>query len=92
MTALAVTTDGRPYAAPGFDHEAHDRWVLEGNCPVASVSKAWCGKKAGHAGRHGSPLLTAPGRIRTAPAGTVGKGKPVPVSSPLDVKWVEWDR
>ena len=53
---LAAAADGNPYVAPGFDYEAHDRWVRDGNCPVVSVSKAYCEKPSGHSGRHGSPM------------------------------------
>jgi len=74
--ALAVTTGGDPYAAPGFNHEAHDRWVLAGNCPVVSITKSWCDKKAGHAPPHWSPLLTPPVNAADSP----------------HKRYVEWDR
>jgi hypothetical protein len=88
--ALAVTSDGRRYAAPGFNHEAHDRWVLAGNCPVISVAKSWCDKKAGHDGRHGSPLVLPPGPGEV-PGGALLPGKPEPGMRPSPVRYVEWD-
>lgn len=57
----AVTTLCLPYSASGFNHEAHDRWVDKGNCPVVRWTKAWCGRKAGHVGRHGSPVARPDG-------------------------------
>ena len=57
MTAhLAVDAHGEPYQAPGFDYAAHDRWVRDGFCAVVSVTRAYCGKRPGHSGWHGSPL------------------------------------
>ncbi len=56
--SLARTPDGREYTAPGFDYDAHDRWVRAGHCPVVSLSKAWCGKMNDHEEfLHGSPWL-----------------------------------
>ena len=53
---LAVDALGNPYAVPGFDYADHDRWVRDGFCPVVSVCQAYCGKRPGHSGRHGSPV------------------------------------
>lgn len=91
--ALAVTADGREYSAPGFNHEAHDRWVLAGNCPVVSETKAWCDKKAGHypAGEHWSPLALPPGPGAIA-GGALLPGKPEPGSRPAAVRYVKWER
>jgi hypothetical protein len=55
MAHLAVDVRGEQYTAPGFDHGAHDQWVRDGFCPVVSAGKAWCGKRPGHSGLHGSP-------------------------------------
>ena len=61
--SLAKTPDGQEFTAPGFNHEAHDRWVRVGHCPVVSAAKSWCSKKDGHAEPlHGSPNIPAPGR------------------------------
>jgi hypothetical protein len=51
----AVNAAGDPYDAPGFDYAAHDRWVADGFCPVVSETRAYCGKRPGHSGQHGSP-------------------------------------
>jgi hypothetical protein len=53
----AVDARGDPYEIQGFDHDVHDRWVAEGFCPVVSVSKAYCGKRPGHGGKHGSAVM-----------------------------------
>ena len=53
---LAIDAAGNPYTATGFDHVAHDQWVRDGFCPVVSVTRAYCGKRPGHGGRHGSPV------------------------------------
>jgi hypothetical protein len=63
---LAADAQGNPYTAPGFDHVAHDRWVRDGFCPVVSVSRAYCGKRPGHSGNHGSAI------VRSADTGDVG--------------------
>ena len=59
--ALARTTYGTAFAAPGFDHQAHDRWVRAGHCPVVSVGRNWCYLPAGHSGKtHASPRQDPP--------------------------------
>jgi hypothetical protein len=75
-TSLAVTPDGHPYVNPGFDHEAHNRWVLNGNCSVVSWTKSWCDRTANHPGRHWSPLLVPPVNAADSP----------------HVRYEEWDR
>jgi hypothetical protein len=60
---LAVDAWGDPYEIQGFDHGAHDRWVADGFCPVVSVNKAYCGKRPGHSGMHGSPWLRPDGDV-----------------------------
>lgn len=54
---LAVDALGNPYAVPGFDYADHDRWVRDGFCPVVSVCQAYCGKRPGHSGQHGSAVM-----------------------------------
>lgn len=52
----------------------HDKHVSDGYCPVISKHKEWCGKTAGHPGKHGSPRIPTPGI-------EIG---------PLNPKWLEW--
>jgi hypothetical protein len=47
-THLAITVNGRPFHAAGFDYSSHDRHVAAGHCPVVQSSKVWCVLKAGH--------------------------------------------
>jgi hypothetical protein len=60
---LAVDVRGEPYEALGFDYAAHNRWVADGFCPVVSQTRAYCGKRPGHSGLHGSPRQEPDGDV-----------------------------